>query len=201
MRRIKSKLQANIGMISKIRYQITPTVVINLFQSMMLSHLRYCNITWCYGNFIIRTSLQAQCNKFLRAGFRLDRRECVKYIMDIYKLPSLNELSFIQLAVTMHKINLNALPTQFSTFFASARHNYSTSSTSASRFVPTFHRFETTKQAISYRACKTWTSLPTSVKFTPASASNNNSHQVQAYRPIKQFVHLLKLLCHDIIGL
>ena len=126
MLRVKSKLQCNVGIISKIRYQITPQVVKNLFHSMILSHLRYCNITWCYGNFTIRTSLQAQCNKFLRAGFRLHPRTCVKYLLQIYKLPSLNEVSFKTLATCMQKIILGKYPPQFTDFFARSHHRYST---------------------------------------------------------------------------
>ena len=191
MLRIKSKLRANVGVISKIRYQITPPVVINLFQSMTLSHLRYCNITWCYGNFTIRTSLQAQCNKFLRAGFRLHYRTDVQYLMDIYKLPSLNELSFKMLSCTMHKINLEIYPSQFSDFFARTYHRYATSTSAMFRYTPTFHKFETTKQALSYRACKTWGSIPVAIKYITTTSTNIHSGQECTLQPFSTFSHLL----------
>ena len=190
MLRVKSKLQCNVGIISKIRYQITPQVVKNLFHSMILSNLRYCNITWCYGNFTIRTSLQAQCNKFLRAGFRLHPRTCVKYLLQIYKLPSLNELSFKRLANCMHKIILSQYPPQFIDFFARSHHRYSTSSSSVSPFIPTFHRLETTKQALSYRACKTWNSIPLDIKYKTISPPRNqdtNENHRRIIRPLRQF--------------
>ena len=199
MLRTKSKLRANVGVISKIRYQITPPVVINLFQAMVLSHLRYCNITWCYGNFTIRTTLQAQSNKFLRAGFRLHYRTSVKYLMDIYKLPSLNEISFKSLACTMHKISLNIYPSQFSTFFVRAQQRYATSSSEMFRFLPTFHKFETTKQALSHRACKTWGSIPMNIKYDTISSSNNYSDIEYTLQPIKVFTRRLDEYIRSVI--
>ena len=196
MLRIKSKLQANLGVVSKIRYQITPHIVINLFHAMILSHLRYCNITWCYGNFSIRTSLQAQSNKFLRVGFHLHWRSCVKYLMDIFNLLSLNELAFKTLATTMHKIVSGSYPHQFSSMLILTQQRYLTSSSLGPRFTPTYHRYETTKQSLSHRACKVWISLPNEVRFRyPLSTQTDPrvsvDDRVQPYNPIQKFKILL----------
>ena len=197
MLRVKSKLQANVGIVSKIRYQITPHIVTNLFQAMVQSHLRYCNVTWCYGNFTLRTSLQAQSNKFLRAGFHLHWRSCVKYLRDIYSLPSLDELSFQLLANTMQKIILGIYPDQFLTFFTRTHHRYLTSSSLASPFTPTFHRFETTKQSLSHRAYKTWLAVPNGIKYKPNSISGNGNATIRneispVFNSINKFSQLLR---------
>ena len=133
---------------------------------MNLSYLWYCNLTWCYGNFTLRSKLQAQSNKFLRNGFRLDRRASVQYLMDIYCLPSLNSLNFEILATTMHKIILGEYPAQFLSFFSPSQQRYETSTSTLHPFNPTFHRYETTKQSLSHRACKVWNSIPENFKFS-----------------------------------
>ena len=188
MLRIKSKLQANVGVISKIRFQITPEVAINLFQAMILSHFRYCNLTWCFGNFTLRTKLQTQSNKFLRNGFRLNRRASVQHIMEKYCLPSLNSLSFETLAVTMHKIILQEYPAQFQSFFLPTQQRYETSTSSLHPFNPTFHKYETTKQSVSHRACKTWNSLPEAIKYT---RPQNGPDQNLVLKKINSFKALL----------
>ena len=90
----------------------------------------------------------------------------------------------------MHKIILGQYPPQFIDFFARSHHRYSTSSSSVSPFIPTFHRLETTKRALSYRACKTWNSIPLDIKYKTISLPRNqdtNENHRRIIRPMHQF--------------
>ena len=167
---LKSKLQRNVGVISKIRYFIDEKSVVNLYHSMVSSHIRYCNITWCFGNDTIKTSLQAQCNKFLRAGLRLGWRDSVRDIMKHHKLLNIQQICVSEIAKTMHKIHALFYPEQFIDFFATVTHSYNT--TSADRFVPTFHRLTTTRQALSFRGPKVWTYLSDAIKYSSIIIDN-----------------------------
>ena len=73
---------------------------------------------------------------------------------------------------------------------------YLTSSSLASRFTPTYYRYETTKQSLSHRACKVWISLPNEVRFRyPLSTQTDPrvsvDDRVQSYNPIQKFKILL----------
>ena len=116
--------------------------------------------------------------------------------MDIYNLPSLNELAFKTLATTMHKIVSGSYPHQFSSLLMLTQQRYLTSSSLASRFTPSYHRYETTKQSLSHRACKVWISLPNEVRFRYPLSTQTNSRasvddRVQSYNPLKKFKILL----------
>ena len=189
---LKSKLQRNVGVISKIRYFIDEKTVVNLYHTMMLSHIRYCNLTWCFGNDTIKKSLQAQCNKFLRAGLHLGWRDSVRDIMKKHKLLNLQQICASELAKTMHKIHALFYPEQFYDFFTPVPHSYNTSS--ADRYIPTFHSLTTTRQSLSYRGPKVWTFLDDAVKYSTFSIGDLELRLLNSTscfsKKIKEFVLL-----------
>ena len=47
---IKQKMGAALSAVMRIRSYLTAKVMLNLYHSLLVSHVRYCVTNWCFGN-------------------------------------------------------------------------------------------------------------------------------------------------------
>ena len=47
---IKKKMRAALGAVMRIRSFLNKKAMLTLYHSLILSHVRYCVINWCFGN-------------------------------------------------------------------------------------------------------------------------------------------------------
>ena len=47
---IKQKMRAALGAVMRIGSYLTAKAMLNLYDSLLLSHVRYCITNWCFGN-------------------------------------------------------------------------------------------------------------------------------------------------------
>ena len=78
MNMIKQKIRSSLGSIMRVKTCLTTKAMLILYNSLLLSHLRYCITNWCYGNCIKINQLQHICNKFIRAIWNKTERLCKK---------------------------------------------------------------------------------------------------------------------------
>ena len=71
MNMIKRKICSSLGSIMRVKPCLTTKAMLILYNSLLLSHLRYCITSWCYGNCTTINQLQRICNKFIRAMYRI----------------------------------------------------------------------------------------------------------------------------------
>ena len=48
----------------RVKPYLSKESLLTLFHSLILSHIRYCITTWCFGHNVLLNKLQKICNKF-----------------------------------------------------------------------------------------------------------------------------------------
>ena len=60
-----SKLKSSLYAVMGVKPSLTQKALLTLFHSLILSHIRYCITTWCYGHSVLLNKLQKICKKFI----------------------------------------------------------------------------------------------------------------------------------------
>ena len=92
MNMIKQKIRSSLGNIMHVKPFLTIKAMLILYNSLLLSHLRYCITSWCYGSCTTINQLQRICNKFIRAMYGIKQRGCIKNVMIKNKLLNIQQL-------------------------------------------------------------------------------------------------------------
>ena len=98
MQNVLSKIKRNLGVVRKVSYFLDRESLLQLFHSLILSHIRYGIIIWHYGQISLRKKLQACANKFLRQIFFLGPRESVRNIMKEHSILSVNQIFHLKIS-------------------------------------------------------------------------------------------------------
>ena len=100
--------------------------LLQLYHSLVSSHLLYCVQNWCYGNKTLGQKLQRVSNKFLRMAFGLGRRDSVKDAMVQHNLLNLDQMTVKATAIFMFKQNAGLNPSAFNHLFLAKSYRYNT---------------------------------------------------------------------------
>ena len=87
----------------RVKRCLTTKAMLILYNSLLLSHLRYCITSWCFKNRTKIHQLQRICNKFIRAMYGIKRRGCVKNVMIKNELLNIQQLYESTIAILMYK--------------------------------------------------------------------------------------------------
>ena len=98
---IKRKIRSSLGSIMRVKPCLTTKAMLILYNSLLLSHLKYCITSWCYEICTTINQLQRICNKFIRAMYGIKRRGCVKNVMIKNELLSNQQLYESEIAILM----------------------------------------------------------------------------------------------------
>ena len=64
-----SKLKSSLYCVIRVKPYLNKESLLTLFHSLILSHIRYCITTWCFGHNVLLNKLQKICNKFMKMIF------------------------------------------------------------------------------------------------------------------------------------
>ena len=117
MNTIKRKIRSSLGSIMRVKPCLTTKAMLILYNSLLLSHLRYCITSWCFGNRTKINQLQRICNKFIRAMYGIKWRGCVKNVMIKNELLNIQQLYESEIAILMYKFQKRTLPTPIQQLF------------------------------------------------------------------------------------
>ena len=164
MNKLLSKIHRNLGVARKISCFLNRKSLINMYHSMIMSHIRYGITVWHHGQVALRKKIQACANKFLRMICYKNYRESVKPLMRELKMLSVNQIHHLEVAKIMAKVKLGMIPEPFSDILE----NQTRLSTIVTRRASTYYQRLTTlekcKQAISYFGPFVWNSIPVDIK-------------------------------------
>ena len=138
------KLKSSLYSVMRIKPFLSTETLLTLFHSLILSHIRYCITTWCYGNSVLVKKLQKICNKFLNMiPTTLNSKQSHKTnILSIQQLYDLN------IAIFMHKFINKRLPAAFDHIFLTKSSTMSTRS--SSQIIPISCKSTVYKQSIRF---------------------------------------------------
>ena len=147
----------------RVRPFLTQEALLTLFHSLILSHIRYCITTWCYGHSVLLNKLQKICNKFINMIIctnpaKKRNKEITKdNILNIQQLYKLN------ISIFMYKSFHKQLPSAFNNIFQ--RKTSTVITRSNSQIIPISCKNTVTKQSIRYIGPKIWNELPEKIKL------------------------------------
>ena len=113
MNKLLSKIHRNLGVVRKISCFLSRKPLIQMYHSMIMSHIRYGITVWHHGQVALRKKIQACANKFLRMIYFKKYRESVKPLMHELKMLSVNQIHHLEVAKIMAKTKLGMIPEPF----------------------------------------------------------------------------------------
>ena len=131
-----NKLKSGLAAVRRIKLFLNQGTLVILYHSLMGSHLQNCISSWCYGNATITNKLQKICDKFIKLACGRNRNSDITDNRQRYEIITLEEHSFKDIAVFMHKQSKNKNPGVFRKIFVA---NHLQSNTrSNSNIIPKF---------------------------------------------------------------
>ena len=159
---VKKKMRAALGAVMRIRSFLNKKAMLTLYHSLILSHVRYCVVNWCFGNETMVGQLQRICNKFVRIIFGLNRRSSVKDVMIENGLLTIKKIRDLEICIFMYKYSNQCLPAALQNLFSIKATRVTTRSNS--KYIPPSYRATVCQQSIKFLGPKIWIKLPTIIK-------------------------------------
>ena len=157
-----SKLKLSPYAVMKVKRFLTQEALLTLFHSLILSHIRYCITTWCYGHFVLLNELLKICNKFINMIIYTNRKKTQQRITK-HNILAIQQLYKLNVSICMYKSFHKQLPSAFNNIFQ--RKTFTVNTRSNSQIIPISCKNTVTKQSIRYIGPKIWSELPEKIKL------------------------------------
>ena len=156
------KISKSVGVLSKLRYYTNVKTLIQVYHSLVGSHLTYANIAWGAAGVTALKPLRALQNraiKFISRATRYRRLDLDYLNLRILKLDDSYRHS---IAKFMHQYYLNKLPAYFSTFFVNVR--TATRYGSNNHYRPIKCKKAIMENSVRYAGPNRWEKIPPSIR-------------------------------------
>ena len=176
MEMLLSKLKSSLYCVMRVKPYLNKESLLTLFHSLILSHIRYCITTWCFGHNVLLNKLQKICNKFMKMIFiskSIKNSKKTKITNIMYNIQQLYKLN---IAIFMYKFFNKQLPTAFNNVFQTKTSNVITRSNS--QIISISCKNTVSKQSIRYIGPKIWNQLPASIKQSNSLSAFNKKAKI-----------------------
>ena len=148
------KICVSYGTIKKISKHFDKKTLLVLYNSLIISHIRYCITTWHISNKTTASKIQRIANKFIRLTFGLHHRANVTDILQNNNIMTIDQITELEITCFMYKYIKGMLPPCFDHRFQNnlISNNFTKCTRSQSKFYPSFCRLNITKQSLRYRS-------------------------------------------------
>ena len=151
---ISLKIKQNIGMMKRVRRDVSTECLISLYRTLVEPYIRYCDTTWGGCNTSLLDTLQTLQNRAARviANVKYENTDHAKLLKDLDWL-NVRELIEFDTASLMYKIENDLAPTHMKEMFVktSDLHTYITRSATSGGFHPPHRKYNIGKASFSYR--------------------------------------------------
>ena len=164
---IHTSISRNIGVLYKLREYISEKSLLILYNSLVLSHLNYCNIAW--GNCSV-TKINSLCLLQKRAIRTITKSDYLAHTEPLFhrlKTLRIDDIHSLQTGIFMYKYSNDKLPSLFQNYFElnSNIHTYPTRRSSD------FHlenpRTILAQKSVRHHGPDIWNTLPCSIRQCP----------------------------------
>ena len=104
------KHRRNIAIMYELTFYLNKTNLLNVYYSLIVSHLRYGITVWNHGNQTIVQKLKRICNEFITYIQKNKHIEALNVL-------SINDIFTLETGIFMYKLNHNQLPEIFNPLF------------------------------------------------------------------------------------
>lgn len=176
IQQVASKLSKNIGILAKLKYFLPYTVLLMLYNTLVLPYLSYCNLIWACTSTNTLNPLIVLQKRAVRTIARTGSRAHTSPLFKNLYLLKLKDICYFQTILFMFKFLQSRLPPKFNNYFTfvSSVHSYSTRSSSAAFTIPFCHT-SIRQTCIRYQGPLAWNKLPSDIKL---------SHSVSKFKDI-----------------
>ena len=164
MHLILSKIQRNLGVVRKISYFLNRSTLMQLFNSLIMSHIRYGITLWYNSHSVLRRKIQACANKFIRMVFFKKPWESVRELLKEQNILSVNQIYNVEILKLMQRVHLGDAPDSISSIFDTQRREVNVQTRSHSLFFQSSTISAKAKQSISFVGPLIWNKVPVDVK-------------------------------------
>ena len=137
----------------KLTFYFNKINLLNVYYSLIVSHLRYGITVWNHGNQTIVQKLQRICNKFVTYIQRNKHIEALSLL-------SSNDIFTLETGIFMYKLNHNQLPEIFNPLFKFNNIVPSISTRNKNAYHCPFYSKSSTQQSIEYSGVKVMECFP-----------------------------------------
>ncbi len=155
-----SKLNSCLGATRRARPFLNKSSLLNIYHSLMRTHVDYCCTTWGSwkprGNKVLLQRLQAVCNKFFRLIYDLERTTSVRDILKNNNILNVYQTYDFHLAQVMHNARDSCLPSPLQNLFKIGIYRPCLFSVKPPRIIQS-------ERNISQAAPKVWNAIPSAI--------------------------------------
>ncbi len=125
---ISKKVNKRLGMLSRIRKNVTKDTALMLYKSLVLPHLEYCDVVWDNCVSKLKDTLQKLQNTACKLILKRNRFAHTDEIHHVLKLWKLSERRTFHTACTAYRCNHNLVPHYLQTIYqpVTAIHQHNT---------------------------------------------------------------------------
>jgi len=167
----QGKLSKSIGILRKASKSLSRSILMTLFNSFVMSYLRYGLIIWGAAPKSSLNSLYVLQKKAIKVALQLGMRTPTIEVFRAAEVLTLPNLYKFQLSIFMFKYSSSLLPRCFNNYFEcnSIRHSHRT----RSRQLYRLPLFTTTycQQSIQFQGAKIWSNLSDATRSRPSTAA------------------------------
>ena len=157
---ISNKISKSIGILYKVRHILNKEWKLNLYKTLILPYLNYCNIIWASTYKTSIKPLLIKQKRALKIALNLHHLTSSRVVFDMAKVHSVYEIYDIHISIFMFKYLKNLLPMSFTDMFQLNRNIHSFHTRNASKFYLPFPRIGKFKFSVLYSGAALWNSLP-----------------------------------------
>ena len=188
MLKILSKIQRNLSVIRKIACFLDKDALMQLFHSLILSHIRYGITVWHHSHIGLCEKIQACVNKFFRMIFFLKPRDSTQGVMKDNNILSVNQIYHFEMAKIIQRLALNGAPEAIQSIFEQHSRLVDVNLRSGSIYLPALFSTDKGQQCITFTGPNIWNSLPIQIKKDVSHISENSNIDQADYFPMKRFI-------------
>ena len=166
-----NKVSKACGALAKLRHCVPAQILIDVFNALIHSYLRYGIIVWGGASESTLKPLEVLVNKAIRImSFAPLGNIDINQIYQDFNLLNLSNVHTLEVGKFMYKEKLGYLPTEIGNYFPTSsnftEHNYGTrvSTSTVASNINISHRLKSSEKSVQFKCYTLWSNLPDSFK-------------------------------------
>ena len=164
---IAKKVSKNIGIISRIRHVLQRPILLNLYNTLILPYLSYCNIVWASNYHSHLTRLIILQKRIVRIICGVTYNQSTLTYFKKLRILSLLNINKMQTGLFMYRFKHKLLPETFANSFLLNTDVHCYYTRSCNKYHKVYARTKTRQFSISYHGPCVWNSLPIPLTNVP----------------------------------
>ena len=177
---ISLKISKTIGILSRLKYYLPLTILLNVYRTLIYPYLTYGLVVWGQAaQKYLNKTLILQKRVLRIMNFSMNNEHAVPLFITSNVLP-IKMLYYKSVSILMHEINNNITPPNITNLFnrISSIHSYNTRASKVDNFYYQYSRLRQQKRSFSSVGTKIWNNIPYNLRKQPITLFKKNIHRI-----------------------